>query len=83
MQPCLLRRRLSEHLVLRLSDCEGDLECYDRDEGEDGPQGCLGTPFKNYDYCHDPNWSEASLDDVAVDPEVSLSRCQGDCDRDE
>ncbi|EJK46265.1 hypothetical protein THAOC_35075 [Thalassiosira oceanica] len=60
-------------------DCEGDLECFERDTGGDGPTGCLGTPHSDWDYCYDPNWSEATLGVVGVEVEPPLSICQGDC----
>ncbi|EJK45080.1 hypothetical protein THAOC_36325 [Thalassiosira oceanica] len=63
------------------SHCKGDLECFERDPGEDGPPGCLGSPYNDVDYCHDPNW-EVQIEDVATEPVDPLSRCQGDCDSD-
>jgi len=35
------------------SMCEGNLICFNRDEGEPVP-GCTGVPYRWYDYCIDP-----------------------------
>ena len=69
--------------TLHLSDCEGDLVCFDRDATDKaGPPGCLGSPLSAWDYCYVP-LLERTLDDVAANPDdLPLSLCQGDCDSD-
>ena len=75
---CIVAVHLSH--TLHLSDCEGDLECFYRDDGDDGPPGCLGTPYIGYDYCFQPL---ATIEDLGDDPVAeNLSRCTGDCDSD-
>ena len=44
--------------TLHLSDCEGDLVCFDRlTDRENGPPGCLGSLYLNWDYCYRPGHS--------------------------
>ncbi len=33
------------------SDCIGDLKCYERDYDNHIVPGCIGRPYKNWDYC--------------------------------
>jgi hypothetical protein len=62
------------------AECEGDLECFDRDGFEPVP-GCRGNGEYGYDYCVLPG--RVPLVDFGSKPDWKLGRCQGDCDDDE
>lgn len=78
-------------------DCEGDLICFQRDEGEPVP-GCYGQYESNWDYCVQPEvYSSTSApvstpaastslvvvgDNGSPSSAFPLGKCQGDCDSD-
>eukprot|EP01084_Bolivina_argentea_P253259 425347_1 len=61
------------------SDCLGDLKCYQRNSGEGGAPGCIGTPTDGWDYCYNPY--NAYMIDVHIGGN-NLAECEGDCDSD-
>lgn len=65
-------------------ECEGDLECFERDGFEPVP-GCAGDGEYGHDYCVKPG--NLAVEDLGTTPDVLkqggvLVRCQGDCDAD-
>ena len=61
-------------------DCNTGLKCYDRQSNTDaGPPGCIGQMNGDWSYCYVPS---ETFNDVALDPIVKLSHCQGNCNTD-
>ncbi len=61
------------------SDCEGSLHCYQRDDGDPTPPGCIGDATSDFDYCFMPVPLKDLDNPSAAD---SLGLCEGDCDND-
>ena len=60
--------------TLHLSDCQGDLVCFQRDyEHEAGPPFCLGRPFLNWDYCVPQGSTNGDVISVSLQIERSFS----------
>jgi hypothetical protein len=55
------------------SDCSDNLQCWQREDGDPIPPGCVGTAKYDYDYCYEPGIAVSNL---------VLSECEGDCDYD-
>jgi len=67
------------------SDCEHDLFCWQRDQGNhDGvaiPPGCYGNYIDGWDYCYEPQGGYL-IQSIATGPHQQLPICAGDCDHD-
>lgn len=68
------------------SQCEGNLRCFQRNQGDPGPPGCTGMAVGATDYCYEVvvNVGDLVLAGDNGDPAFAfpLEHCQGDCDSD-